>query len=403
MRNSYVKGFYPVVWVLVACLIAGVIVHQIVGADAGVETEPFALTDFLSTDRSDSDEVVRYQKADPEYQLRFPDDHADHPGFRSEWWYLNGNLRHRDDPSQRFGFQFTVFRQALAPNADRDTDPQQTDWLAPQFYMGHVGLADFSRKQHLAAERFSRQGPGLAGVTAQPLRVWLEGWSLAADNPAALFPATLEAHAQGEDGNFSYRLRVVPDKPLVLQGQNGYSPKRPEAGFASHYYSYTRLRVEGEIQLEGEWLPVVGSAWYDHEWSSNSLAPYQAGWDWFSIQLDDGHDLMVMALRSKKSSGKADFMQASMFDASGRSVALNTRDIQLEVLEQWCADDGVCWPSGWRLQIPSKALDLTIRPRLKSQENRLAVRYWEGAIAVNGSHTGEGYVELTGYADREDD
>ena len=116
MKNSYVKGFYPVVWVLVACLVVGVIVHQLVGADAEVEPEPFALTDFLSTDRSDSDEMARYQKADPEYQLRFPEDHADHPGFRSEWWYLNGNLRHRDDPSQRFGFQFTVFRQALAPN-----------------------------------------------------------------------------------------------------------------------------------------------------------------------------------------------------------------------------------------------------------------------------------------------
>lgn len=389
------RGFYPIVILLILALLLAVGLHQLLGhpdQDVDEDTSSLSLTDFLSAG-SESEE--QFAKAQPDYVLRFPGDHLAHPLYRSEWWYLNGNLQHRDDPQQRFGFQFTIFRQALA----KQKSTSESGWLAPQFYMGHAGLGVFGQEEHLTAEKFSRQGPGLAGTQAEPLSVWLEDWRLQAEQNNDLFPATVNAGVQSnnEGKSFSYRLRLVPEKPRVYQGEEGYSPKREEPGFASHYYSYTRLLVEGEIELAGKIIPVTGAAWYDHEWSSNILADYQSGWDWFSLQLDDGRDLVFMELRAKPDSGKSNFRQVALFDLNGERIPVEAELIRLDVSDHWHSATGIRWPSGWRLQIPDHNLDLTIKPRQHNQENNLSVRYWEGAVEVSGSHSGQGYVELTGY------
>lgn len=355
----------------------------------------FSMTDFLS---ADSQPDQSFARARPGYALVFPRDHLAHPEFRSEWWYLNGNLWRQDDPGHRLGFQFTIFRQALAvsDSAEKTGVTKQSNanpWLQPQFYMGHIALADFRRGVHLSAERFSRQGPGLAGSSADPPGIWLESWGLQSSYENALFPAVVTAGDRKKE--FSYQLRLIPEKPKVLQGINGYSPKRPEPGFASYYYSFTRLRVEGIVQIEGESVPVSGIAWYDHEWSSNSLAQYQTGWDWFSLQLDDGRELMFIVLRSD--SGKQDFRQVSLIDKSGVRLPLEPDQVDMQPTGMWRSSSGVSYPSGWRLKVPHYGLDLELTPRLKDQENRHSVRYWEGAVEISGSHRGEGYVELTGY------
>lgn len=388
------RGFYPIVGLLILALLLAVGLHQLLGRSdhKSAEGAGLSLTDFLSAG-SDSEE--RFAKARPDYVLSFPKDHLAHPTFRSEWWYITGNLQHRDNPQQRFGFQFTIFRQALA----NQEGVAATGWLAPQFYMGHAGLGVFGQDRHLAAEVFSRQGPGLAGTQAEPLSVWLEDWRLQAEQNDSLFPATVTVNARDkvEGETFSYRLRLVPQKPRVYQGEEGYSPKREEPGFASHYYSYTRLRVEGALELAGETIPVTGAAWYDHEWSSNILAEYQTGWDWFSLQLEDGRDLVFMELPARPASGKSNFRQVALFDVKGERLPVDARRIQLSVSDQWHSPNGIRWPSGWRLQVPDHGLDLTITPRQKNQENNLSVHYWEGAVNVTGSHKGQGYVELTGY------
>lgn len=391
-----IRGFYPIVVVVLVFAVVGVGGHRLLSNEPQSAAE-FSLTDFLSSGEVDTDDRL-FTKAESGYVLRFPRDHIAHPAFRSEWWYINGNLQHRDDAQQRFGFQFTVFRQAL--QTQKRTQQQATSgWLTPQFYMGHAGLGVFSQNRHLVAERFSRQGPGLAGTSSQPLSVWLENWQLRSENDQDLFPAQLKVGVQHNDAgeSFSYRLRLIPEKPRVYQGDQGYSPKRPEPGFASYYYSYTRLRVEGEIRFDDQTIPVTGAAWYDHEWASNSLAAYQSGWDWFSLQFKDGRELMFMVLRSKAESGQADFRQVSLFSQSGERLPLDARNITLDVLDHWQSETGVIWPSGWRMKIPEYDLDLRILPRQKKQENNLSVRYWEGAVSVEGSHVGQGYVELTGY------
>ncbi len=67
-------------------------------------------------------------------------------------------------------------------------------------------------------------------------------------------------------------------------------------------------------------------------------------------------------------------------------------------------DGAAHYPAGWRLDIPSLGLKLHVRPQLADQEMRLSVRYWEGAVAVDGHDAqgtvqGEGYLEMTRYED----
>ncbi|WP_051560076.1 lipocalin-like domain-containing protein [Marinobacterium jannaschii] len=346
----------------------------------------FDLGDFLGDAGSDD----AFRKARPDYRIALPRDHLAHPGFRSEWWYLNGNLQRQDDPRQRYGFNFTIFRQALAPES-----AEENPWLRPQFYMGHLAIADFATGEHRSSERFARAGPGIAGTAGQPLRVWLDNWQLTADRDESLFPALLEARDRSCD--CGYRLQIEALKVPAFQGKDGYSPKRQEPGFASHYYSFTRLRVHGELWLGPETIPVSGSAWYDHEWASNTLADYQQGWDWFSLQLEDGRDLMFIRLRSRLP-GRRDFDQLSVVDQTGQRIDRPGDSAELVATDYWVTDDGVRYPVSWQLRVPSQGLDLVIRARQPEQEMRHSMRYWEGAVSIAGSHPGQGYVELTGYA-----
>ncbi|MCV6591006.1 MAG: hypothetical protein OIF57_18590 [Marinobacterium sp.] len=339
-----------------------------------------------------SDTQPGWQQASVDYQLQFPRDHLAHNRFAVEWWYLTANLK-AQQTGDHFGVQFTIFRRALNAVQVGSVAPDQNPWLQPQLYMGHLALTDTANAQHYSVQRFSRQGPGLAGSAAQPLSIWLEDWRLQANQPDQLFPAQLRAQAfRGQrPQSFGYQLQLTPLKPLLLQGEQGYSAKSEEGGNASHYYSATRLAVTGQVLRQGGWVDVQGLAWYDHEWTSTTLSKNQTGWDWFALQLEDGRDLTVIRVR-----GQPDYWQLTMSDQQGRPLPVKGLP-RLQVLGHWQSKDGVRYPAHWRLQLTAPELDLEIRPRLANQEMRHTVRYWEGAVTVSGSHRGQGYAELTGY------
>jgi predicted secreted hydrolase len=334
-----------------------------------------------------------YLAAGPGAILRFPADHLQHPGYRNEWWYLTGQLRGRDEPSLRFGFQLTLFRFALAPPDDPVSAAQASNpWLSPQLYMGHFAMSHMGEQEHRAAERFSRAGPGLAGSEGDPPRIWLQNWSLQGLEPGQLFP--LQLSARDPEQEIGLELQAQTLKPRLLQGDRGLSIKN-RGGGASYYYSYPRLAVEGVVEWSGRHFPVAGQAWYDHEWSSNALAAHQLGWDWFSLQLDDGQDLMFYLFRNRDGSpGKR---QLSLVDARGKRVPVDAGEVVLEVVDEWISPEGRRYPAAWQLAIPSRQLRLEIRPLIADQEMRLSVTYWEGAVTVEGTHRGGGYVELSGY------
>jgi predicted secreted hydrolase len=260
--------------------------------------------------------------------------------------------------------------------------------------MAHFALTDTAGRRFTAASRSSRAALGLAGAEARPFKVWVEDWSvegIAGDATAVRLRAA--------DGDAAIDLRLESTKPVVLQGERGLDRKGAQAGNASYYYSLTRMRASGRVAAGGASLQITGLAWMDREWSTSALGPDLVGWDWMALQLDDGRELMLYQLRH--ADGRADrFSAGGVIAANGSRRPLTVGDFRIEVLDTWSSPrDGTRYPSRWRVAVPGEGVDLEVTPVLADQELTLSVRYWEGAVRVQGRPAGGvGYVELVGYA-----
>lgn len=327
--------------------------------------------------------------------LRFPEDVGSHPDYQTEWWYYTGNLaaRSTDGPPRRFGFQLTFFRRALTA----ESQARASAWGTNQLYLAHFTVTDGAAQTFHSAERLARGAAGLAGAHGEPYRVWLETWS------AGAITATNQVRLVAADGPVAIDLALTPAKPPARHGRDGFSPKGPEPGNASFYYSTPRLAVDGEVATAAGRFNVSGTAWMDHEWSTSALGSDEVGWDWFSLQLDDGRELMVFQIR-QADGGVAIESSGSLIGATSEVTTLAGNDFAIRVLGHWTSPrTGAVYPSGWRVVVPHAGLDVTIAPLVRDQELDASFKYWEGAVTVTGTAygqptTGRGYVELTGYA-----
>ena len=319
----------------------------------------------------------------------FPQDHAAHPDFRNEWWYVTGNLTAEN--GQAFGYQVTFFRIALSPQAPA----MASDWASNQVWMVHVALTDVQQQTHYDAQRFVRGAAGLAGQSTQPFRVWAEDWQMVG-NGQGDFPWAIGIKTE----DFALNLQLRPSKPVVLQGNQGLSQKSAEAGNASYYYSLTRLNTLGDLQVKGQYHRVMGQSWLDREWSTSALGKQQAGWDWFSLQFNDGHDLMFYRLRKQDGSSDA-HSSGKWIDAQGNAQTLTQAEVRLTPIRYWQDSQGRRYPVAWRMQIPHLGQDFKVSARVDDQQMNTAVLYWEGAVSITDSQTdkplGLGYLELSGY------
>lgn len=339
-----------------------------------------------------SDEVAGFARADQPRQFAFPADFGPHPEFQTEWWYYTGNLS--TEEGRHFGYQLTFFRRALLPAGEYAA--RQSAWATEHIYMAHFALTDTANESHWAFERFSREGPDLAGAQAAPLRVWLEDWSLSATGPDSY---RLYAAADG----LALSLDLQDLKGPILHGAQGLSQKGPQPGNASYYFSQTRLASQGHIEIEGQRFEVSGLSWMDHEFSTSALGAGQVGWDWFSIQLDDDRELMLFQLRREDGS-QDPFSSATLVAPDGSTQHFGLQDFSLQALETWTSpDSGARYPVAWQIEFPELDLSLQLRALLPDQELNLSFIYWEGAVSVSGTQNGEplsgmGYIEMTGYA-----
>jgi predicted secreted hydrolase len=328
-----------------------------------------------------------WRLAQPGYHLEFPRDHGPHYDYQTEWWYLTGNLRSAD--GREFGYELTFFRHGY--RSPRQRLPVRSRFVMNDIKFAHFTITDIAQKKFYASQRISRGAYNDAGFLSGSKLAWISDWELDFDSGF---------QARAINGPETIQLRLQPEKQPTLQGKDGLSQKAAGEGHASYYYSITRLDTKGVLQVGGITYQVTGLSWFDREWATNQLAPDQAGWNWFALQLSDGTDLMLYQMRLRN--GGIDPCSTGKL-VSNAGAATDLDDFVLTPTEYWTSPrDHARYPIGWHLVIPKSQIDLQITTPVPEQELSLAVTYWEGAIRVNGIRAGNpvhgvGYLELTGY------
>lgn len=358
----------------------------------GITNSGQASVEWLSgQDAENLDSFARVTQPKP---LNFPQDLGPHEAYQTEWWYYTGNLA--TDSGREFGYQLTFFRRALTPELATDA----SQWRSNQIYFSHFTISDIEHQTFYPHERFSRQSLALSGAQADPYRVWLENWSA-----TEITPGTIHLVAEADD--VALDLTLQETLPPVAQGDRGYSKKGPEPGNASYYYSIVQQQTQGTITVADKPFNVSGLTWKDHEYSTSALSPGTVGWDWFSLQLDDGSALMLYGLRQENGDIAA-VSSGSYVSADGTIQPIDHTDWQIDVLDTWRSPTSkAVYPSRWHIAIPKLELVLEGKSLMANQELNFSTTYWEGAVGFAGTVADQpvrakGYVEMTGYAERLD-
>lgn len=344
----------------------------------------------------------------PGHALEFPRDFGAHPAFRTEWWYITGWLRDQagaeagDEAGTERGFQLTFFRVRTRIGED---NPSR---FAPrQLILAHAAIADAHDGRLRHAERSARAYAPLAGAAEGHTAVEVGGWFL---RGGERIDAPYRSVIRAED--FAFELEFTPPGAPVLNGKAGFSQKAPAALNSSYYYSRPQLAVQGSLELDGRSHAVQGSAWLDHEWSSEILPAEARGWDWIGINLHDGGSLMLFQMRDQQ--GKALWAAGTHVDGAGRQQVFAPQALHFAALRHWRSPrTGKEYPVQWRIRLDDDASalrELELRPLMDDQEldSRASTGavYWEGAVRLfaheNGGEReiGRGYLEMTGYGER---
>jgi predicted secreted hydrolase len=255
--------------------------------------------------------------------------------------------------------------------------------------MGHAAVT--RADTHRVAQAFARGGVGQAGVDARPFRAWIDAWEMRGLEPVnadMIAPCELKASA----ADFSYTLRLDAERPLVLQGDGGYSRKSLREQ-ASYYYSQPHYTARGVIVIDDKPVDVTGRAWLDREWSSQPLASDQSGWDWLSLHFNAGDKLMLYRMR--QTDGKH-YGSGKWIKPDGTAELLGTEDLTMTPLTV-TEIEGRKIPTTWRIAVPKMALSIECTPLNARSWMGTSFPYWEGPISFAGSHAGVGYLEMTGY------
>ncbi|OWW19751.1 lipocalin-like domain-containing protein [Noviherbaspirillum denitrificans] len=322
----------------------------------------------------------------PGKTVNLPQDMGAHPDYRTEWWYVTGWLETPDKKS--LGFQITFFRSATDHDAD---NPSR---FAPkQLIIAHAALSDPAAGKLLHEQKSAREGFGRAYARTGNTDVRLDTWQFVREADGRY-----RASLPGRD--FTLNLVLTPTQAPMLQGENGFSRKGPKPEQASYYYSEPQLKVEGSVSRAGKPVPVTGTAWLDHEWSTSVLDPEAAGWDWIGANMDDGAALMVFRIRMKK--GGTLWSHAALRDRSGRVTHFGPDDVEFFPQRTWRSPrTGAAYPVA--VKVRTGGMQWELEPlqddqELDSRQSTGSV-YWEGAVTIkrDGRPAGRGYLELTGY------
>lgn len=338
-------------------------------------------------------------RSDPQ-PISFPRDDAAHDRL-TEWWYVTGHLA-TVDGTRAFGYEAVIFR------AERGAFP--VTWAS------HMALTEKPRGERVGSFTYSQRsevGPQV-DFNAQLFIPKAAAFAITGADPRD--PATLnitpwvmsvEVNGAVNISAEWFALQLQASEPPVLHDDDGWVDFAEAGG--SYYYSRTRMPTTGMITVDGMELVVTGSSWFDHQWG-DFIAIGGGGWDWFALNMTDraGRPIDLMLSFVRAADGSYPLIYGTWVTANGSVEHISKSDISLTATGSWLSPaTEATWPSGWRLEIPSKGLRVAIRPEVLDQEldtrETTGVIYWEGANLVSGTLNGRpisgaAYVELTGYA-----
>ncbi len=315
------------------------------------------------------------------------------------------------------------------------------NWSDGQQWMGHASL--HTAEQHYFEERFASGGVGNAYVNQQPFTTVIDDWVWKAAQAEvqtgaeskAMFPSVLKVafgqssthHPVKINGKIpataadslselndtpgvsavKVSLNLDTYGPFIKQGDNGYSKKTQDERLRSYYYSQPFINAKGTLNIEGNSVRVTGKGWFDHEWTSHLANSEAMGWDWFSLHLDDGNKLMAFRMhamnenmKNSKSKHSEIFTTASYIAENGTKETIDQANVSITPMAYETINEGGvprAVPTIWRIQIPIKDIDVTVKPFKENQWNNSLFPYYEGRVEIKGSHSGSGFMELTGY------
>ena len=293
-----------------------------------------------------------------------------------EWWYFNGHLA--TDEGREFSYHFVTF-QSVLPSG-----------LTPR--LAQLSWADHANRLHLTEEQAEA---ALLETSSGEFDVAVGDWMMSGNGESYRL-------SFGE-GDYSVELEAVSRKPAVLHHGTGLV----DLGIAgkTYYYSRTRLETSGTVTASGVTHSVTGTSWMDHQWGD--FTTLGIGWDWLSLNLDDGSDITVSVVWEREGH-KPIGSYGTFVPADSAPLHLPGDDISLESTGTWTSPEtGAVYPMNWSLRVDSLDLDLTLAPTMEEAEFALTgfvpMIYWEGSVAATGARNGtpvagRGFVEMVGYA-----
>jgi len=321
-----------------------------------------------------------------------PEDGAAHYWAQSEWWYYTGHLIAEDE--REFGYELTFFKRIT--NEDKVPDffiSIPAFWLKDVGMLGHFAVTDL-KNNRFKAEAIDDFIFNNSKADEKKYDVMIGDWTVREEHGKHILCA--------EMNGYKIELELEALKPVVFNGQDGIMNKG--GSHSNYYYSFTRMKTSGTLTVEGQPLMVKGISWMDHEYGTMKLLPWQSGWDWFSVQLDNNCELMIYLIRNDKDK-VIDIRGGTFVLPNGKITWINDDDIEVKVLDYWYGEKTDSkYPALWEITIKSQNLKLDVNPMLAQQELDLKpMPYWEGSVKVNGTYNGQpvrgkGYVELVGYS-----
>ncbi len=297
-------------------------------------------------------------------RVTLPADDAPHDDYM-EWWYYNSHLRAADGREFSFHYVFFLINSVVS------------------YTVAQISLTDHQTGKHYTAQQESTGNPS-AGTDRSfsfTLGKWLMSGSDGHDR--------LKVSAPG----FAFDLKLANVSPVLYHGGVGLIGLG-DAG-NSYYYSRPRMNLEGHLTIGGKTVPVTGQAWFDHQWGDFQTG--ELAWDWFALQLDDGADIMLYRLRDRM--GRS-VLSMGTYSRNGDTEVLKEGAFQAEASASWRSKQtGGSYPIVWRVRIPGRRVDVQIKP--VAQDSEIDARtttyntYWEGAVTIEGSHRGRGFLEIS--------